>query len=104
MPVSREEFAGKIKSKYPEYQDIEDEKLVVFRYVDALGKPTQKYPENPNGSLNSIAGITDPSGRILGLMPHPERFIRKTQHPNWRRMPKDFVPEGLQIFQQMVSI
>jgi len=94
---------GKFFARKPELERIETEKLVVFRYSDKVGSPTQEYPLNPNGSLNAIAGITDPTGRILGLMPHPERFIRKTQHPNWRRMSNDFVPQGLQIFQRMVA-
>ncbi len=64
---------------------IEDENLVIFRYVDQNGKPTQKYPQNPNGSINAIAGVCDPTGRILGMMPHPEKFVEITQHPNWRR-------------------
>ena len=94
---------GKFLAQQPELERVEAEKLVVFRYCDKVGKPTQEYPLNPNGSLNAIAGITDPTGRILGLMPHPERFIRTTQHPNWRRMPEDFVPQGLQVFQRMVA-
>ncbi|MDP3955355.1 MAG: phosphoribosylformylglycinamidine synthase I [bacterium] len=81
---------------------VESEKLVVFRYCDRLGNPTKDYPQNPNGSLNAIAGVTDPTGRILGLMPHPERFIRKTQHPNWRRIP-NLKPQGLPIFEKMVE-
>lgn len=64
---------------------VEKEKLVTFRYIDKDNKPTKVYPENPNGSTNAIAGITDPTGRILGLMPHPEKFVENTQHPNWRR-------------------
>ena len=83
-------------------QDLESGQ-VVFRYVNRVGKPTQEYPFNPNGSPHAIAGITDPSGRILGLMPHPERSILRSQYPNIDRMPKDFVPEGLQIFQRMVQ-
>jgi phosphoribosylformylglycinamidine synthase len=51
---------------------IEQAGLVVLRYVDADGGPTENYPENPNGSPRGIAGVCDPSGRILGLMPHPE--------------------------------
>lgn len=66
------------------------------------GRPTQKYPENPNGAINAIAGVCDKSGRILGLMPHPERFVTKTQHPNWRRL-LNLEPQGLQIFQKMVE-
>ncbi len=81
---------------------IEKEKLVVFRYSDSKGNPTQKYPANPNGSSNAIAGICDPTGRILGLMPHPERFVRKEHHPNWRRI-KIEKPQGLPIFENMVS-
>lgn len=64
---------------------VEKDKLVTFRYVDDKGKPTMVYPANPNGSTNAIAGVCDPTGRILGLMPHPEKFTENTQHPNWRR-------------------
>ena len=46
---------------------------VVFRYCDASGHPTSAYPENPNGAPGAVAGVSDPSGRVLGLMPHPER-------------------------------
>lgn len=81
---------------------VENENLVAFRYVDDQGNLTQKYPQNPNGSLNAIAGITDTTGRILGLMPHPERFVKIEQHPNWRRMKID-KPQGLPIFKNMIS-
>jgi len=64
---------------------IEDKDLIFCRYVSSIGKPTQEYPANPNGAINAIAGICDPSGRILGLMPHPEKIVDSTQHPNWRR-------------------
>ncbi|NQT32470.1 MAG: phosphoribosylformylglycinamidine synthase I, partial [Candidatus Omnitrophica bacterium] len=57
---------------------------IVFRYSDKKGALTG-YPDNPNGSVDNIAGICDPSGRILGMMPHPERHITYLQHPNWRR-------------------
>ena len=55
---------------------------IAFRYVDASGSPGP-YPVNPNGSLDDVAGICDPTGRALGLMPHPERFVEITQHPRW---------------------
>lgn len=93
---------GKFFARQPELERIESEKLVVLRYCDLQANQTQEYPVNPNGSLNAIAGITDPTGRILGLMPHPERFVRRTQHPNWRRMP-DLEPQGLPIFEKMVN-
>ena len=57
---------------------------VALRYVDADGSPGG-YPVNPNGSVDHVAGICDPTGRVLGLMPHPERFVDFTQHPQWTR-------------------
>lgn len=92
---------GKFFASSETIKTIEQSKLVVFRYVDDKGNPTQKYPDNPNGALNAIAGICDPSGRILGLMPHPERFVRRDQHPNWRRL-QNLEPQGFPVFQRMV--
>lgn len=63
------------------------EDRVVFRYVDAQGRPTQQYPDNPNGSTDAIAGLTDATGRVLGLMPHPERALFGWHHPAWTRLP-----------------
>lgn len=93
---------GRFFTNAEKLQKIEQENLVVFKYCDTLGEPTQQYPQNPNGSLNAIAGICDPSGRILGLMPHPERFVSKNQHPNWRRM-TGIEPHGLPLFKKMVE-
>ena len=93
---------GKFFADTKTIQKIEDENLVVFRYVDEDDKQTQLYPQNPNGSLNAIAGITDPTGRILGLMPHPEKFVDITQHPNWRRE-KITKPHGAFIFEEMIK-
>ena len=81
---------------------VENEKLVTFRYVDNNGRATQKYPQNPNGSINAIAGVTDPTGRILGMMPHPEKFIEITQHPNWHRQ-KFTKPHGSYIFENLIK-
>jgi len=59
---------------------------VVMRYAGPDGKPARgRFPDNPNGSLEDIAGICDPSGRIFGLMPHPEAFNHWTSHPDWTR-------------------
>ncbi len=57
---------------------------VAVRYVDAEGG-SGPYPVNPNGSIDDVAGICDPSGRLMGLMPHPERFVDITHHPQWTR-------------------
>ena len=72
-------------------------------YTDESGNPQAGYPYNPNGSMNNIAGVCDPTGRIFALMPHPERYIRFTQHPQWtRKKPKEF-GDGLAIFQNAVK-
>lgn len=98
---------GKFLTDPQTLKKIEQQGLVVFRYVDENNKPTQGYPANPNGALNAIAGICDPSGRILGLMPHPERFVKIEQHPNWRRLSvrqaQDLRPQGLPIFENMIK-
>jgi phosphoribosylformylglycinamidine synthase subunit PurQ / glutaminase len=64
-----------------------------------------EYPANPNGSAGAVAGVCDPTGRIFGLMPHPERHIDPLQHPRWTRrrgaLPAD--GDGLRIFQGAVA-
>ena len=55
-----------------------------------------RYKKNPNGSQDAIAGICDPTGTVFGLMPHPERLVHVTQHPNWRRQHVE--PVGLSFF------
>ncbi|MBD3425923.1 MAG: phosphoribosylformylglycinamidine synthase I [Candidatus Omnitrophica bacterium] len=77
---------------------------VVFRYCDSKGE-RRGFPYNPNGSVDDIAGITDPTGRILGMMPHPERHISYLQHPNWRRLSPnaDNMGIGLKIFKNGVN-
>jgi phosphoribosylformylglycinamidine synthase subunit PurQ / glutaminase len=61
-------------------QRLFDSGQVSFQYSDLNGNPTMNYPENPNGSVRAIAGICDPSGRVFGLMPHPERYNRPSNH------------------------
>ena len=59
---------------------------VVLRYADPVsGEPTEDYPHNPNGAPFGIAGVCDPSGRLFGLMPHPEALNHPTNHPGWSR-------------------
>ena len=70
---------------------------VSLRYVDAQGNPGG-FPVNPNGSTDDIAGLCDPTGRVMGLMPHPERFVDITQHPQWTRG-KVTRPDGRLFFQ-----
>lgn len=61
------------------------------------------YPENPNGSVANIAGLCDPTGRVLGLMPHPERFLFATQHPQWTRKRLTGDGDGRKIFQNAID-
>ena len=63
---------------------LQDDGLIALQYADPQTlAPTQHYPENPNGSPLAIAGLTDPTGHVLGLMPHPEAFHHVTNHPRW---------------------
>ena len=77
---------------------------LALRYVNPDGTNGRvPYPYNPNGSDDNIAGICDASGCVFGLMPHPERFIDRTQHPRWTRLPADTQADGLKLFQNAVS-
>ncbi len=71
---------------------------VVLYYTDEHGNSKAGYPYNPNGSIGDIAGICDASGRVFALMPHPERHIRGTQHPQWTRQGAKEYGDGFQIF------
>jgi phosphoribosylformylglycinamidine synthase I len=76
---------------------------IVLRYCATDGgKPS--YPDNPNGSIDDIAGISDTTGRVFGLMPHPERHFLFEQHPYWTRLTKtsDF-GDGAKIFENGIN-
>ena len=73
--------------------------LAVFKYSDSgYERSVMEFPENPNGSVNAIAGICDESGRLMGLMPHPEAFIHRTNHPRWTREELPEEGDGLILF------
>ncbi len=77
---------------------------IVLQYSDErYEKAAMTYPDNPNGSIDAIAGICDESGRIFGLMPHPEAYTHYTNHPRWSReaLPEDGA--GLVIFRNAVN-
>ncbi len=74
------------------------ESNIALYYTDKSGNNEAGYPCNPNGSILNIAGICDTSGRIFALMPHPERHIRGTQHPQWTRHGAKKHGDGFQIF------
>lgn len=101
LPVAHGE--GRFYASDETIAQIEAQKLVVFRYCDVQGIPTQIYPDNPNGALHAIAGICNKEGNVIALMPHPERLIDRFQHPNWRSLPADFKPDGLKIIEGIVN-
>ena len=83
-----------------------ESRQIAFRYVprgDAAGNAEAAYPDNPNGSVAGIAGITDETGRVLGLMPHPERHILPWQHPRWTRAGLSDEGDGLFLFRNAVA-
>lgn len=75
---------------------IEEAHLAPLRYADAEFQPTMEYPANPNGSTAAIAGVCDPTGRLFGLMPHPEAYVHYTHHPRWTR--EDLPEEGMGLW------
>lgn len=93
LPIAHGE--GKFIAPKDILEKLEKNGQVAFCYCDGKGKTTG-YPVNPNGSFNDIAGITDLTGRILGLMPHPERGMFKHHLPGWQD--KNKIPFGLKIF------
>lgn len=101
MPAAHGE--GKFLTSTPEdLALLEAAGQVVLRYVDADGRPTQDYPANPNGSPGAVAGLCDPTGRVFGLMPHPERHIEGIHHPRWTREGLRDEGDGLRIFRNAV--
>ncbi len=100
LPVAHAE--GKFVGDREIIESIENNKQVVLRYITPEGgKPD--YPFNPNGSVNDIAGITDKTGRVFGLMPHPERFMFKEQSPEWLAGNDEIIPFGMKIFENAVN-
>jgi phosphoribosylformylglycinamidine synthase I len=75
---------------------------VVVQYANEKGDEARgQWPMNPNGSLKDIAGICDPTGRIFGLMPHPEAFNHYTNHPDWTRRKEALLRQGKSIESQV---
>ena len=81
--------------------------LVVARYLGPDGAPTVEWPFNPNGSQGGVAGVCDPSGRLFGLMPHPDAYLYPFHHPRWTKRKLEGAPvgegDGLKIFRNGVA-
>jgi phosphoribosylformylglycinamidine synthase len=82
---------------------LESAGQVVLRFADDAYRPTMEYPANPNGSPGAVAGLCDPTGRVIGLMPHPERHIDPWHHPRWTRNGVKAEGDGLRIFKNAVA-
>jgi len=74
-----------------------------YRRLDGGQSDSVHYPDNPNGSMGNVAGVCDETGRVLGLMPHPERYIDATQHPRWTRGHAHQPGDGLRLFRNAVE-
>jgi phosphoribosylformylglycinamidine synthase len=80
------------------------ENRIAVRYSGGNGGgPTMEYPANPNGAIDAIAGICNETGRIFGLMPHPEAYLHRTNHPRWTREELPETGMGLLLFQNAVD-
>ncbi len=86
---------------------MDEQGLLALRYVDETGGLAGGFPHNPNGSLRAVAGVCDPTGRVFGLMPHPEAFASPLNHPQWPRMaiagPLPPEGEGMRFFHNAVD-
>ncbi len=94
---------GKFVADEATLDELEKRHLAVLRYVDANGDPATEFPVNPNGSLRSIAGICDPTGRIFGLMPHPEAFLSPYNAPDWTRRGAQTEGDGVVFFRNAID-
>lgn len=86
-------------------EQLESGKQLTLRYVAPLANEPSlgDLPANPNGSTRDVAGVCDTTGRVLGLMPHPERHVCRTQHFQWTRLPQDAATgDGLAMFRNAV--
>ena len=110
FPIAHGE--GKFYANPATLRSVRENLRIAARYIDGNICHDRGYEPNPNGSLDSIAGITDPSGRVLGMMPHPERAIHFTQLPNWtllkeklKRAGEDIPEEGpgMKLFRNGVN-
>jgi len=84
LPVPVRHGEGKLVFKNKDIEEnIVNNQQIALQYADKEGNITSEYPLNPNGSVLSIAGLTDRTGQIFGLMPHPEAFLSFYNHPAW---------------------
>jgi len=100
LPVAHGE--GKLVVLDPALEQALVRDHIVLQYSDEHGRPTQRYPDNPNGSMHAAAGVCDRTGRILGLMPHPERHFFGHHHPAWTRGTGSERGAGARLFENAI--
>lgn len=91
LPVAHAE--GRFTAPAAVLDQLEADQRIALRYAEG---------DNFNGSDRRIAGVCDASGRVLGLMPHPERFLRFENHPQWTRLPRTREGQGVLMFRAAV--
>ncbi len=110
IPIAHGE--GKYYAPAEMLEQLKNEKAIALTYVAGETSKHFDMPANPNGSLQDIAGITGYNGRVLGIMPHPERAVRFTQLPHWTYLREHYVRQGdalpqeghgLQLFRNAVN-
>ena len=82
---------------------LRERQHVALRYGHAEGTGDVSYPANPNGSVDSIAALSDESGHVMGMMPHPERYLDRLQHPRWTRGEGTQPGDGFHLFRNAVE-
>jgi phosphoribosylformylglycinamidine synthase I len=83
---------------------LQQENLIALQYSEPdYQNPTMEYPLNPNGAIAAIAGICDQTGRLFGMMPHPEAYLYSVNHPRWTRERVAEEGMGLAIFRNAVE-
>ncbi len=103
---------GKLYTSNVTLKKLKNKKMIALRYIMGEICVYQKLPANPTGTMENIAGLTDETGRILGLMPHPERAVLFTQLPHWTLIKEKYIREkkplptygpGLKIFKNAIK-
>jgi len=98
LPVRHGEGRIVITDEDTQSKLVSNKQISMF-YADRNGRPTDTYPNNPNGSWNNVAAISNKKGNIMGMMPHPEAYNHYTNHPRWTRMVfSDEDGDGLKLF------